>query len=81
LPLLDGIFAGYNATVLAYGQTGSGKTFTMGTTSGHNTATSANRGIVPRVMEKIFEQKRLKARPPFRSVDVHRSQTQSLQSA
>lgn len=29
-PLLDGVFAGYNATVLAYGQTGSGKTFTMG---------------------------------------------------
>jgi hypothetical protein len=28
--LLDGLFAGYNATVLAYGQTGSGKTFTMG---------------------------------------------------
>ena len=28
--LLDGLFMGYNATVLAYGQTGSGKTFTMG---------------------------------------------------
>ena len=32
--LVDGFFAGYNATVLAYGQTGAGKTFTMG--SGNN---------------------------------------------
>ncbi|KAK1269769.1 Kinesin-like protein FLA10 [Acorus gramineus] len=30
-PLVDGLFQGYNATVLAYGQTGSGKTYTMGT--------------------------------------------------
>ena len=29
-PLVDGLFQGYNATVLAYGQTGSGKTYTMG---------------------------------------------------
>lgn len=28
--LIDGLLAGYNATVLAYGQTGSGKTYTMG---------------------------------------------------
>ncbi|KAK1291121.1 Kinesin-like protein FLA10 [Acorus calamus] len=30
-PLVDGLFQGYNATVIAYGQTGSGKTYTMGT--------------------------------------------------
>ncbi|KAK1316272.1 Kinesin-like protein FLA10 [Acorus calamus] len=30
-PLVDGLFQGYNATVLAYDQTGSGKTYTMGT--------------------------------------------------
>ncbi|PAV64803.1 hypothetical protein WR25_01035 [Diploscapter pachys] len=29
--LVNGLFEGFNATVLAYGQTGSGKTFTMGT--------------------------------------------------
>jgi len=34
-PLLNGVFSGYNATVLAYGQTGSGKTFTMGTGLSH----------------------------------------------
>jgi hypothetical protein len=28
-PLVDGLFHGYNATVLAYGQTGSGKTYTI----------------------------------------------------
>jgi hypothetical protein len=30
LPLVDGLFKGFNATVFAFGQTGSGKTFTMG---------------------------------------------------
>ncbi|KAK5978761.1 Kinesin motor domain-containing protein [Trichostrongylus colubriformis] len=29
--LVNGLFDGFNATVLAYGQTGSGKTYTMGT--------------------------------------------------
>jgi hypothetical protein len=29
-PLVDGLFAGINATVFAYGQTGAGKSFTMG---------------------------------------------------
>lgn len=30
-PLVEGLFEGYNGTVLAYGQTGAGKTYTMGT--------------------------------------------------
>ncbi|EFJ15989.1 hypothetical protein SELMODRAFT_445286 [Selaginella moellendorffii] len=52
-PLVDGLFYGYNATVLAYGQTGSGKTYTMGTgyTPGGN-----NGGVIPQVMEKIFNK-------------------------
>ncbi|KAH9314827.1 hypothetical protein KI387_023454 [Taxus chinensis] len=52
-PLVDGLFQGYNATVLAYGQTGSGKTYTMGTayTLGGNTE-----GIIPKVMEAIFKK-------------------------
>lgn len=52
-PLVDGLFQGYNATVLAYGQTGSGKTYTMGTgyTLGGNTE-----GIIPLVMEAIFKK-------------------------
>lgn len=50
-PLVDGLFQGYNATVLAYGQTGSGKTYTMGTGSGDSSQTG---GIVPQVMNSLF---------------------------
>lgn len=50
-PLVDGLFQGYNATVLAYGQTGSGKTYTMGTGCGDN---SSQTGIVPQVMNALF---------------------------
>lgn len=28
-PVIDGVFEGWNGTILAYGQTSSGKTFTM----------------------------------------------------
>ncbi|XP_024371093.1 kinesin-like protein KIN-4A [Physcomitrium patens] len=52
-PLVEGLFHGYNATVLAYGQTGSGKTYTMGTayTVGGNSD-----GVIPKVMETIFNK-------------------------
>eukprot|EP01018_Ginkgo_biloba_P022483 Gb_12260 [translate_table: standard] len=53
IPLVDGLFSGYNATVLAYGQTGSGKTYTMGT--GY-TAGGSTGGIIPLVMETIFKK-------------------------
>lgn len=51
-PLVDGLFQGYNATVLAYGQTGSGKTYTMGTgfKDGYQI------GIVPEVMNALFSK-------------------------
>ncbi|XP_052726740.1 kinesin-like protein KIN-4C [Vigna angularis] len=52
-PLVDALFHGYNATVLAYGQTGSGKTYTMGTN--YNEEVSSG-GIIPRVMETIFDR-------------------------
>ncbi|KAH7443972.1 hypothetical protein KP509_02G058600 [Ceratopteris richardii] len=52
-PLIDGLFQGYNATVLAYGQTGSGKTYTMGT--GFTVGGSTD-GIIPRVMEALFKR-------------------------
>ncbi|EQC27286.1 hypothetical protein SDRG_14907 [Saprolegnia diclina VS20] len=48
-PLLDGFFAGYNATIFAYGQTGSGKTYTMGT----NFDSGVN-GVIPSVMADVF---------------------------
>ncbi|CAA6661425.1 unnamed protein product [Spirodela intermedia] len=51
-PLVDGLFQGYNATVLAYGQTGSGKTYTMGTgfREGYQS------GIIPQVMNILFDK-------------------------
>ncbi|KAJ9166469.1 hypothetical protein P3X46_021220 [Hevea brasiliensis] len=52
-PLVDALFLGYNATVLAYGQTGSGKTYTMGT---NYTGEGNNDGIIPKVMENIFQR-------------------------
>lgn len=51
-PLVDGLFQGYNATVLAYGQTGSGKTYTMGTSSRDGCET----GIIPQVMNALFSK-------------------------
>ncbi|KAK7263173.1 hypothetical protein RJT34_30758 [Clitoria ternatea] len=51
-PLVDGLFQGYNATVLAYGQTGSGKTYTMGTGYGDNCRT----GLIPQVMNALFNK-------------------------
>ncbi|XVF39885.1 hypothetical protein PTKIN_Ptkin01aG0068900 [Pterospermum kingtungense] len=52
VPLVDGLFQGYNATVLAYGQTGSGKTYTMGTGSKDGCQT----GIIPQVMNALFSK-------------------------
>ncbi|CAK8568311.1 unnamed protein product [Lathyrus sativus] len=51
-PLVDGLFQGYNATVLAYGQTGSGKTYTMGTGFREGFQT----GIIPQVMNVLFNK-------------------------
>ncbi|XP_038063245.1 chromosome-associated kinesin KIF4A-like [Patiria miniata] len=51
-PLVQGIFKGYNATVLAYGQTGSGKTYSMG--SGYNLTDEETMGIIPRVITDLF---------------------------
>ncbi|CAL0312843.1 unnamed protein product [Lupinus luteus] len=51
-PLVDGLFQGYNATVLAYGQTGSGKTYTMGTGCNDNCQTR----LIPQVMNALFNK-------------------------
>nr|XP_043615311.1 kinesin-like protein KIN-4A [Erigeron canadensis]XP_043615312.1 kinesin-like protein KIN-4A [Erigeron canadensis] len=51
-PLVDGLFQGYNATVLAYGQTGSGKTYTMG--SGSKDASQT--GLIPQAMNALFNK-------------------------
>ncbi|XP_057469755.1 kinesin-like protein KIN-4A [Actinidia eriantha] len=51
-PLVEGLFQGYNATVLAYGQTGSGKTYTMGTSFKDGCQT----GLIPQVMNALFSK-------------------------
>lgn len=55
IPLLEGFFKGYNATVLAYGQTGSGKTYSMGTAFAMSTETNDDRGVIPRLIETVFD--------------------------
>ncbi|XP_032818047.2 kinesin-like protein KIF17 isoform X3 [Petromyzon marinus] len=50
-PLVEGVVEGYNGTVFAYGQTGCGKSFTMQGVS----EPSAQRGVIPRAFEHIFE--------------------------
>ncbi|KAH0949886.1 hypothetical protein HN011_002770 [Eciton burchellii] len=49
--LIDNTFQGYNVTILAYGQTGSGKTHSMGT----NYTGVGEKGVIPRVIEDIFD--------------------------
>ncbi|XP_030836466.1 chromosome-associated kinesin KIF4 [Strongylocentrotus purpuratus] len=51
--LVDGLFKGYNATVLAYGQTGSGKTYAMG--NAYNMTDELKMGVIPRVIQNIFQ--------------------------
>lgn len=61
-PAVLSVLAGYNASIVAYGQTGTGKTHTMegggrrgetGWESGPDAG--AQRGIVPRAIEDLFE--------------------------
>lgn len=54
-PMVECVLKGYNATLFAYGQTGSGKTYTMGT-CGMENFSDTNCGIVPRMVEDIFEK-------------------------
>ena len=44
---------GYNGTIFAYGQTGSGKTYSM---EGPDLDDVDDMGIVPRMMNMIFDQ-------------------------
>ncbi|GAB1730386.1 hypothetical protein NU195Hw_g1598t1 [Hortaea werneckii] len=49
---VDDVLAGYNGTVFAYGQTGSGKTYTM---MGADIEDDNSKGIIPRIVEQIFD--------------------------
>ncbi|XP_070583534.1 chromosome-associated kinesin KIF4-like isoform X4 [Erythrolamprus reginae] len=55
-PLMDGIFSGYNATVLAYGQTGSGKTYSMGGAYTCEQESDPMMGAIPRVIMLLFQE-------------------------
>lgn len=57
LPSLQGVTEGYNGTIFAYGQTGSGKSFTMQGVS----HPAAQRGVIPRAFEHIFESIQVKS--------------------
>eukprot|EP01119_Soliformovum_irregulare_P017463 TRINITY_DN5197_c0_g1_i1.p1 TRINITY_DN5197_c0_g1~~TRINITY_DN5197_c0_g1_i1.p1 ORF type:complete len:591 (+),score=177.67 TRINITY_DN5197_c0_g1_i1:64-1836(+) len=54
-PLIDSCFEGFNTTILAYGQTGSGKTYTMGSAVGQSNVPPDQVGIIPRVIDRIFD--------------------------
>jgi kinesin family protein 5 len=51
-PTVEDLIKGYNGTVLAYGQTGSGKSYTM---MGPSIDDVVDRGVVPRMVDYIFE--------------------------
>eukprot|EP00494_Astrolonche_serrata_P032130 UN32399 len=48
--MIEMVFNGFNCTVFAFGQTGSGKTYSMEGSLG-----SPARGLVPRLVESLFE--------------------------
>ncbi|EGR31594.1 kinesin heavy chain, putative, partial [Ichthyophthirius multifiliis] len=52
IPVIESVMAGYNGTIFCYGQTCSGKTFTM---EGPDNFTEETKGLIPRMMEKIFD--------------------------
>ncbi|EPB70279.1 kinesin motor domain protein [Ancylostoma ceylanicum] len=54
--LVNGLFDGFNATVLAYGQTGSGKTYTMGTAFDAGAISEHEVGVIPRALAHVFRR-------------------------
>ncbi|EQC37648.1 kinesin family member 15 [Saprolegnia diclina VS20] len=56
-PITTACLEGYNGTIFAYGQTGSGKTFTMLGEEDQRGRPNVNKGLVPRVLEYLFEKR------------------------
>lgn len=52
-PIVDSVLEGFNGSIMAYGQTSSGKTHTM---LGPDIDDEVNRGIIPRMVEGIFNK-------------------------
>ena len=61
-PIVLQILQGFNAALIAYGQTGSGKTYSMmgpgfdGAAGAVEEAVMQDPGLIPRIMEKLFEE-------------------------
>ncbi|XP_046658811.1 kinesin-like protein KIF11 isoform X1 [Homalodisca vitripennis] len=55
-PMIKEVLQGYNCTVFAYGQTGTGKTYTMTGEQIVPGQENVHAGIIPRVMEDIFNE-------------------------
>ena len=51
--IVEAVLEGFNGTVFAYGQTGSGKTYTM---TGPNIDDEDQKGIIPRMINTVFEK-------------------------
>eukprot|EP00898_Chlorokybus_atmophyticus_P000842 jgi/Chlat1/1759/Chrsp134S02085 len=79
-PLVDGLFGGYNATVLAYGQTGSGKTYTMGTAYAEGAIGPS--GITPlamaRIMERITQLQDTEVLVRVSFIEIHKEEIRDL---
>mmetsp|Transcript_11029 Transcript_11029/g.28281 ORF Transcript_11029/g.28281 Transcript_11029/m.28281 type:complete len:724 (-) Transcript_11029:489-2660(-) len=54
-PLVEGLFEGYNGTVLAYGQTGAGKTYILGTNAAVDNRRSWQ-ALIPSVSSLLFSK-------------------------
>lgn len=52
-PIVESVLEGFNGSIMAYGQTSSGKTHTM---LGPDIDDEVNKGIIPRMVEGIFEK-------------------------
>uniref|UniRef100_A0A8C5SXQ0 Kinesin motor domain-containing protein n=1 Tax=Laticauda laticaudata TaxID=8630 RepID=A0A8C5SXQ0_LATLA len=65
VPLIRGIFSGYNATILAYEQTGSGKTYSMGGAFTADQENDPTVGFIPQVIMLLFQQLKQKVERQF----------------
>eukprot|EP00917_Polyrhabdina_sp_WS-2016_P013548 GHVP01029712.1.p1 GENE.GHVP01029712.1~~GHVP01029712.1.p1 ORF type:complete len:767 (+),score=193.89 GHVP01029712.1:550-2850(+) len=63
LEITTNFLDGYNGTVFAYGQTGSGKTYTM-------QGTKEQQGIIPRVIEHMFDQISIRKMDSNRNIET-----------
>ncbi|XP_066216242.1 kinesin-like protein KIF28P [Saccopteryx leptura] len=76
--ILDSAWQGYNATLLAYGQTGSGKSYSM-------IGFGANKGLIPKVCEELFQaienrERNQEYQVTFSMLEIYNEQVRDLLS-